>query len=39
VPDHMGTLARDLADELDRLVILVTGEMARRLNTAINLEL
>jgi len=39
VPNHLGGAARELADELDRLVILVTGEMARRLNTAINLEL
>jgi hypothetical protein len=39
VPNHLGGAARELADELDRLVILVTGEMARRLNTVMNLEL
>ena len=39
VPNHLGKTARELADELDRLVILVTGEMARRLNTSMNLEL
>lgn len=31
VPDHLIRPAEALADELDRLILLVTGEMARRL--------
>lgn len=39
VPSHHVAAATYLADELDRLVILVTGEMAKRLAPTLSLEL
>lgn len=37
LPSHLGKHARDITDQLDRLVVMVTGEMARMLRPELEL--